>query len=123
MDFERRGAELAERIAAAQRERRRGKVYPPDLRRDIEAYLRDHDEVGRLPFEVAAVDDIGAAFPSPAPGLPWSAPQESRSCSRLGTATSTKTIRESPKAARTPPSRTRQSPAVRHREPNHRCER
>jgi hypothetical protein len=41
MDFEKRRAELAERIVAAQRQRRRGKVYPAELRRDIESFVRD----------------------------------------------------------------------------------
>jgi hypothetical protein len=53
MDFEKRGAELAERIAAAQRRRRRGKVYPPELRRDIESYLRDRLGDGGSPYSVA----------------------------------------------------------------------
>ncbi len=53
MEFEKRGAELAERIAAAQRVRRRGNVYPAELRRDIESYLRDRLEDGGSPHAVA----------------------------------------------------------------------
>lgn len=53
MDFEKRRTELAARIVAAQRERRRGKVYPPELRRDIESYLRDRLGAGGSPHGVA----------------------------------------------------------------------
>jgi len=53
MDFEKRKLELAERIAAAQRRRRRGKVYPPELRRDVESYLRDRLGAGGSPYAVA----------------------------------------------------------------------
>jgi hypothetical protein len=47
MDFEKRRTELAERIVAAQKQRRRGKVYPAELRRDIESYVRDRRATGR----------------------------------------------------------------------------
>jgi hypothetical protein len=47
LDFEKRRTELAERIVAAQKQRRRGKVYPAELRRDIESYVRDRAATGR----------------------------------------------------------------------------
>jgi len=50
MDFEKRGAELVQRIAAAQRRRRRGKVYPPELRR-VSTF---HDIVGWRKLRVCA---------------------------------------------------------------------
>jgi hypothetical protein len=53
MDFEKRGAELAERIAAARARRHRGKVYAPELRRDIEACLEDRIRAGGSPYGVA----------------------------------------------------------------------
>jgi hypothetical protein len=53
MDFEKRSAELARRIAAAQRRGRRGKVYAPELRRDIESYLQDRMDAGGSPYGVA----------------------------------------------------------------------
>ena len=53
MDFEKRRAELARRIAAAQRRGRRGRVYPTELRRDIESYLHDRRDEGGSPYDVA----------------------------------------------------------------------
>ena len=46
MDLEKRGTDLFERIAAARRQRRRGKVYPAELRRDIDSFVRDRLAAG-----------------------------------------------------------------------------
>jgi transposase-like protein len=59
MDFERRRADLARRIAAAQQRRRRGKVYPPELRRDIDAFVRDAASAGRSLYAMA--QDLGVS--------------------------------------------------------------
>ena len=59
MDIEKRRADLAERIAAAQRRRRRGKVYPAELRRDIGAFVRDRTSAGRSVY--ATSQDLGVS--------------------------------------------------------------
>lgn len=53
MDFEKRRADLARRIAAARQQRRRGKVYSPELRREIDAFVRDRALAGRSLYATA----------------------------------------------------------------------
>ena len=59
MDIEKRRADLAQRIAAAQRRGRRGKVYPVELRRDIDAFVRDRMSAGRSAY--ATAQDLGVS--------------------------------------------------------------
>lgn len=57
MEIEKRRADLARRIAAARQQRRRGKVYPPEPRRDIDAFVRDRTSAGRSLYATAR--DLG----------------------------------------------------------------
>ena len=57
MDFKRRAQELRSRIASARRVRRRGRIYAPELRRDIEAYVGDRLAAGGSTY--AAARELG----------------------------------------------------------------